>query len=68
MIPNWRYVDDLSILDESLSKMDKLFEVMPVQGARIGLTINVKKTEPLRLEINEDEKVMQDNEEDLLDV
>jgi len=30
-------------LDESLSKMNELLEVLRVQGARIGLKINVKK-------------------------
>ncbi|XP_065575526.1 uncharacterized protein LOC136037037 [Artemia franciscana] len=38
------YADDLSILDESVSKMNELLEVLRVQGARIGLKINVKKT------------------------
>ena len=38
------YADDLSILDESVSKMNKFLEVLRVQGARIGLKINVKKT------------------------
>jgi hypothetical protein len=40
---------DFSILDESVSKMIKLLEVLQVQGARIGLKINVKKTKSLRL-------------------
>ena len=35
------YADDLSILDESVSKMNELLEVLQVQGARIGLKINV---------------------------
>ena len=38
------YADDLSILDESLSKMNEFLEVFRVQGARISLKINVKKT------------------------
>ena len=38
------YADDLSILDESVSKMNEFLEVLPVQGAKIGLKINVKKT------------------------
>jgi hypothetical protein len=42
------YADDLSILDEGVSKMNKLLEVLRVQGARIGLKINVKKTKSLR--------------------
>ena len=41
---NLDYADGLSILDESLSKMIELLEVLQVQGARIGLKINVKKT------------------------
>ena len=43
--------------DESVSKMNELSEVLRVQGARIGLKINVKKTKSLRLGISEDEKV-----------
>ena len=43
------YTDDLSILDESVSKMDELLEVLRVQRARIGLKINVKKNKVLRL-------------------
>ena len=38
------YADDLSILDESVSKIDKLLEVLRVQGARICLKINTKKS------------------------
>ena len=38
------YIDDLSILDKSLSKVDELLEVLRIQGARLGLKINVKKT------------------------
>ena len=33
------YADDLSILKENVSKMNKLLDVLPVQGARIGLKI-----------------------------
>ena len=51
------YADGLSILDESVSKMNEFLEVLRVQGARIGLKINVKKTKSLRLGISEDEKV-----------
>ena len=43
--------------DESVSKMDEFLEVLRVQGARVGLKINVKKTKSLRLEISENEKV-----------
>ena len=35
----------------------RCLEVLRVQGARIGLKINVEKTKSLRLEISEDEKV-----------
>ena len=49
------YADDLRILDENLRKMNKVLEVLQVQGARIGLKINVKKTKSLRLGISEDE-------------
>ena len=38
------YADDLSILDESVRKMNDFLEVLQVQGTRIGLKINVKKT------------------------
>ena len=51
------YADDLSILDESVSKMNEVLEVLRVQGASIGLKINVRKTKSLRLGISEDEKV-----------
>ena len=37
--------------------MNELLEVLKVQGARIGLKINIKKTKSLRLGISEDEKV-----------
>ena len=37
-------------------------EVLRVQGARIGLNINVKKTKSLMLGISEDEKVTLGNE------
>ena len=56
------YADDLSILDESVSKMNKILEVFQVQGAKISLKINVKKTKSLRLGISEDEKVTLGNE------
>ena len=56
------YADDLSILDESMSKMNELLEVLCVQGSRLVLTITVKKTNSLRLGISEDEKMTLDNE------
>ena len=56
------YANDLSILDESVSKMNELLEVLWVQGARIGLKISVKKTKSLWLGISEDEKVTLGNE------
>jgi len=40
-----------------VSKINKFLEVLRVQGARIGLKINVKKTKSLRLGISVDEKV-----------
>ena len=51
------YADDLSILDESVSKMNEFLEILRVRGARIGLKINVEKTKSLRLGTSEDEKV-----------
>ena len=51
------YADDLSILDESISKTNEFLEVLQVQGAKIGLKINFKKTKPLRLGMSEVEKV-----------
>ena len=46
------------ILDESVSKMNELLEVLRDQSAWIGLKINDKKTKSLWLGISEDEKVM----------
>ena len=40
-----------------MSKINELLGVLRVQGARIGLKIDVKKTKALRLGISEDEKV-----------
>ena len=56
-LPDLDYADDLSILDQSASKMNELLEVLQVQGAGKGLKINVKKTKSLKLGISEDEKV-----------
>ena len=56
------YTDDLSTLDESVSKMNELLGELRVQGARIGLEINVKKTKSLRLGMGEEENVMLGNE------
>ena len=36
---NLDYADDLSILDESVNKMNELLKVLRVQGAKIGLKI-----------------------------
>ena len=55
------YADDFGILDKSVSKMNEFLEVLQVQGARIDLKINVKKTKSLRLGISEEEKVMLGN-------
>ena len=56
------HVDDLSILYKSVRKMNELLEVLRVQGARISLGINVKKTKSLMLRLSEDEKVTLGNE------
>ena len=56
------YADDLSILDETVFKMNEILEVLRFQGARIGLKIKVKKTKSLRLGISEDKKVTLGNE------
>ena len=53
------YADNLSILDESVSKMNERLEALRVQSAR---KINVKKTKSLRLGISEDEMVTLGNE------
>ena len=58
------YADDLSIQDESVSKLNDILEVLRVQRARIGLKINVKKTKSQKLGINEYEKVTMVNEKD----
>ena len=44
---DFEYADDLSILDESISKINEFLEVLRVQFARIGLKINLKKTKSL---------------------
>ena len=43
------YSDDLSILDESVSKMNELQEILQIRGSRISLKIIVKKTKLLSL-------------------
>ena len=48
-------------MNECMSKMRELLDVLRVQGARIGLKINIKKTKSLRLGISEDEKVTLDD-------
>ena len=55
------YADDLNILDESVSKMNELLEILRVQSARIGSKINAKKTKSLGLGISEKKKVTLDN-------
>jgi len=42
--------------------MNELLQVLRVQGARIGLKINVKKTKSIRVGTSEDEKVTLGNE------
>ena len=49
--------DDLSILDGRWNKVCKILDVLQVQGARIALKINVKKTKSLGLGISEDKRV-----------
>ena len=56
-LPELDFAEDLSILDESVSNMNDILEVLRAQGARIGLKINVKKTKSIRLGISEDEKM-----------
>ena len=46
--------------------MNEFLEVLRVQGARIGLKVNVKKTKSLRLGISEDEQVTLGNEKRLI--
>ena len=60
--PDLGYADVLSILDESVSKMNEFLEVLRIRGARIGLKNNVRKTKSLRLWISDDEKVTLGNE------
>ena len=43
------YANDLSILNENVSKMNENFEFFRVQDARICLKANFKKTKSLRL-------------------
>jgi len=43
------YEDDLSILYGSFSRIKEFLKYLNVQGARIGLKINVKKTKSLKL-------------------
>ena len=45
-----------------MSNIKELLEVLRVQGARLGLKINVKKTKSLKIGISEDEKVTLGNE------
>ena len=53
---HYHYADDLSILDENVSKMNEFLEVLRVQGAKICSKIDISKTKSLRLGISEDEK------------
>ena len=56
------YTDEMSILDENVSKMNEVLEVSPVHGTRIALEINDKKTKSPRLGIGEGEEMTLDNE------
>ena len=51
------YADDLSIIDESIGKINELLEVLRFLNAKIGLKINVKKIKSLRLGRSKDENV-----------
>ena len=42
--------------------MNEILEILRIQGAKIGLKINVRKTKSLWYGIREDEKVMLGNE------
>ena len=44
---DFEYPDDLSILVKNISKMNELLEDFRVQGAIVGLKINVKNTKLL---------------------
>ena len=46
---NLDFADDLKILDENVSKMNELLEVLRAKGGVIGFKFNVKKTKSLRL-------------------
>ena len=46
------YADDLSIPDESVRETIELLEVLRVQGTRIGLNINVNKSQSQWLKIS----------------
>ena len=61
-ISGFDYADDLSILLESVSKMNELSEVLRVQGATTDSKTDFKKTKSLRLGKSEDEKVTLGNE------
>ena len=61
-LPDLDYAEDLSALYESVIKINELLDVLGVQGSRIGLKINVKKTKSLRLGIGEHENVMLGND------
>ena len=56
-LPALDYTDGLSILDESVSKINDLLEALWVRDSRIDLIINVKKTKSLRQGIKEDKKL-----------
>jgi hypothetical protein len=56
------YGDHLSMLDESENKKNGLLEVLRIQGVRISLKINIKKTKLLRRRISEKGKVTLGNE------
>jgi len=55
------YATDLSVLGENVSIPNEYLEVLSVQSVRIGLEIEVKKTNKTTLEISEDEQMMLGN-------
>ena len=50
-LPDLHYVDDLSVNDKNTGKMNDFLEVLRAQGTRIGLKINVMKSNRLDREV-----------------
>ena len=51
----------ISILDGSVSKINKLLEDLQIQATKVCLKINVKKNKSLRLGISGDEQLTLSN-------